>query len=136
MRILAVNTFLFSMFSFVARIVLLPYAVLQELADMALAFVSPVPFCTAACLTHLRRSFGISTQLRDVYLENVAEVAATAFKLCHAGSLEDSVMEAAAQNLQLASAGQRPVAHFMLCDHGACRKLELALPDLSKIEDY
>ena len=86
-RIYAVNCFLLSLFSYVGRVVLLPQPLIRQVMSAALDLVTPVPFCSVFCLTHLQGFMGISSYLRDLQIDNIAGVLATALKLQATGGL-------------------------------------------------
>ena len=57
MRVLAVNIFLYPLFSYVTRILILPVDVQNHIVNSAMRFVSRVPFCRATVLIHAKIDF-------------------------------------------------------------------------------
>ncbi len=88
MRIVAVNTFLFSLPSYIMRVVMLPHEIVHRFSTEAFRFISSVPFCTDRVLVHLNFFFGITTSLRDLRFDNVAALLATAIRLQRQGSID------------------------------------------------
>ena len=126
MRIYTVNCFLYSLFSYFSRMLIMPQPIVNNIVNAALGYISPVPFCTAFCLSHLRAFVGASTELRDFQLDNIAAVLASTIKLQATGCWDASRVDTWIHDvMQLdvvvdgrrASASThtpRPIAHFAL----------------------
>ena len=94
MRVLAVNTFLYPLFSYVTRILILPVDVQNHIVNSAMRFVSRVPFCRATVLIHAKTLFGIPFALQNFALDNFAGVIATAKRLEARGTLCADMLQA------------------------------------------
>ena len=73
-RIMVVNVFLWSLFSFQNRHLFMPRPLLQQLQAQALRFLTPVTWCSLGFFAHLRSVYGIRVQLTDLRLSNVAQL--------------------------------------------------------------
>ena len=93
MRVLAVNMFIWPVMSYPARMFILPSHQIAELRLAAMRLVSPAPFCSNLILTHCCSIFGVRAALRDLRLDNVASVLATAFRLHASGSICDATYD-------------------------------------------
>ncbi len=85
MRVVAINVFLYPLFSYLGRVALLPQSIVRLLADRVLRWLTPVPFTKLQLLSHLKSFFGCSVTLRDLQLDNVAALLSTAWGLHEKG---------------------------------------------------
>jgi len=86
MRIFVSNVYLLPLFSYVARILVLPADVVRNIENHILRFVTPITFCKLEVFCHLRSFMRCKTQLRDVHLDNIAAILATTARLQIAGT--------------------------------------------------
>ncbi len=93
MRILAMNTFMLPIFSYIERLVLLPPDALREISHTALRFVTPVPFCSHRVLVHCHSIFGVNACLRDPCLDNLAALLSTGLRLQAKGALTAEMLD-------------------------------------------
>ena len=73
-RVMVVNVFLWSLFSFQNRYFLMPRTLLQEVQHQALRFLTPVTWSCLGLFAHLHSLYSIRVQLTDLRLSNVAHV--------------------------------------------------------------
>ncbi len=113
MRILAVNVFMFPLFSYICRIVILPESVVRSVVNSAVRFVTPVTFAKPVLLHHMRRVFKMSIALRHFKLDNVAAVLATALRLEARGSINERMKQTWREDRNdIAESGVfRPLSH-------------------------
>lgn len=90
MRIMTINMFVFSTVSYTNRLFLMPPTRIRDIANRALRFVSPVPFCSFDVLRHCSRVFRIGVAPRDPLFDNIASVPATMYVLQRRGVLDES----------------------------------------------
>ena len=138
MRILALNTFTYPLFSYVTRFFLLPLEVHRDLSNTMLKFVAPLTFCDSRILCHCSTLFGIRSQLRDSFLDNVAAVLATAFRLQGRGSIDMGMLTRWAAEMSVHNDDMvpmsvllettRPLTH-MAAAYQAFRRLTGITPD-------
>ena len=76
--IVALNVFMIPLFSYVQRIVVISANILRQITSFIMRWLMPVPFCKLQMVSHLKSFFGCATQLRDIELENVTALLATA----------------------------------------------------------
>ena len=89
MRVLAVNMFLFSLVSYPNRLFLMSPERSSRLADHALRFITPVPFCSYVILSHCSKLFRTGCAPRDPLLDNIAAVLSTAYMLQRRGVIDE-----------------------------------------------
>ena len=77
MRIAIANSFMLSLFSFVNRFFFMPTRILQQIENRVLSFLSKVPFTRLGLLAHLKKLYGINSEIRDLRLSNVSAVLST-----------------------------------------------------------
>ena len=120
MRVLAVNIFLYPLFSYVTRLLVLPIDVQHHVVNSAMRFVSRVPFCKATVFIHARSLFGIPIALRAFAIDNLAGVIATAKRLEASGTLHSDMIQAWRQeshsDVEARSMHNmpRPLTHFAI----------------------
>ena len=68
-RIIVINSFLVSLFSFVNRFFYMPTRLLHFVENQLLFFMSHVAFTPLGVFAHLRKLYGITTELRDLRLD-------------------------------------------------------------------
>ena len=76
-RIAVISTFFFSLFSFVSGFFYMPTHLLRSVESQVLSFISRVPFTRLGIFAHVKRLYGITTELRDLRLLNVSGLLAT-----------------------------------------------------------
>ena len=76
-RIAVISTFFFSLFSFVSGFFYMPTHLLRSVESQVLSFISRVPFTRLGIFAHVKRLYGITTELRDLRLLNVSALLAT-----------------------------------------------------------
>ena len=77
MRIAIANSFMLSLFSFVNRFFFMPTRILQQIENRVLSFLSKVPFTRLGLLAHLKKLYGINSEIRDLRLSNVSALLST-----------------------------------------------------------
>jgi len=100
-RIFAINVYIYSIFQYVNRHFYMPPSVLSVVNRQVLRFLTPVPYVRLNLLAHVKAVYGITAELRDFRLANVASLLATYYG--HAENL-DTVHEAMTRR-----AASRPV---------------------------
>ena len=63
MRIAIANSFMLSLFSFVNRFFFMPTRILQQIENRVLSFLSKVPFTRSGLLAHLKKLYGINSEI-------------------------------------------------------------------------
>ena len=72
MRIFVTNTYLYPLFSYIGRIILIPLDALKFIENHVLRFLTPITFCKLEVLCHLRSLVRSQLQLRDLHVDNLA----------------------------------------------------------------
>jgi len=71
-RLVVVNVFLWTLFSFQDRHFLMPAHMARDVQRRVLRFLSPVTWCKLGLLAHLKQLHGLRIHLTDLRLANVA----------------------------------------------------------------
>jgi ribonuclease HI len=125
MRVLAINTFVFSFVSYSNCMFLMAPERLNRLSSDALRFVTPVPFCSFNVLSHGATLFKVDRAPRDPLLDNVASVLSTAYMLQRRGVISEGMLNSVQEEINSLCADDmvtpnnligtpRPLLHFVV----------------------
>ena len=110
-RIMVVNVFLWSLFSFQNRHFFMPRPLLQQLQTQALRFLTPVTWCSLGFFAHLRSVYGIRVQLTDLRLSNVAQLISSYCSHTEIIECTSNALQMAADRLQTGVALRPDLVH-------------------------
>ena len=100
LRIVAVNTFLYSIFGYINRHFYMPGNLVAEVEGRALRLIAPIPYASMAAFSHTVGLYGIRSRVRDLRLANVSSLLATYADVPGCG-------EAVLRSLKTRAAGKR-----------------------------